>query len=100
VALGRNGVYQAINLAIHFGATRILLLGVDMQGQIGSHDFGRHPDNSGPPYAACLERFATMVKPLKAAGVDVINCTRSTALKVFPCVRLEDALSFHVEQAV
>lgn len=98
VALGRNSVYQAINVAVHFGATRILLLGVDMQGQPGSHFFGRHPNNSGPPFNVCLERFATLVKPLKAAGVEVINCTRSTALKCFPCVTLEDALPARAEQ--
>lgn len=89
VALGRNSVYQAINVAVHFGGTRILLLGVDMQG---GHFFGRHPDNSGPPFSICVQRFSTMVEPLKSAGIDVINCSRQTALKVFPCMALEDAL--------
>jgi hypothetical protein len=88
VALGRNSVYQAVNVGIHFGGTRVLLLGVDMQGE---HFFGRHPNNTLPPFATCIQRFETMVKPLKAAGVEVINCTRKTALKVFPCVALEDA---------
>jgi hypothetical protein len=94
VALGRNSVYQAVNVGIHFGGTRILLLGVDMQGE---HFFGRHPNNTLPPFATCIQRFETMVKPLKLAGVEVINCTRKTALKVFPCVQLEDALPSHAE---
>jgi hypothetical protein len=98
VALGRNSVYQAMNVAVHFGATRILLLGVDMQGQPGSHFFGRHVNNSGPPFSVCLQRFATMVEPLKKAHVEVLNCTRTTALKVFPCVSLEDALPAPAEQ--
>jgi len=92
VALGRNGCYQAINVAVHFGATRILLLGVDMQGHPSSHFFGRHPDNSGPPMLVCLERFATLLKPLKALGIEVLNCTRKTALECFPRVPLEQAL--------
>ncbi len=96
VALGRNSVYQAMNVAVHFGAGRILLLGVDMQGQPGSHFFGRHPNGTGPPFNICMERFATMVKPLKALNIQVLNCTRTTALKVFPCVPLE--MAFHVEQ--
>lgn len=91
VALGRNSVYQAINVAVHLGATRILLLGVDMQDG-PRHFFGRHPNNSGPPVEVCKQRFETMVEPLKKAGVEVLNCSRQTALKAFPCVRLEDAL--------
>jgi len=92
VALGRNSVYQATNVGIHFGGTRILLLGVDMKNDKGAHFFGRHPNNTEAPYAICLQRFATMIEPLKALGVEVINCTRSTALKCFPCMSLEEAL--------
>jgi hypothetical protein len=40
----------------------------------------------------CLERFQTMVEPLKKAGVEVLNCSRKTALKAFPRVELEQAL--------
>ncbi len=99
VALGRNSVFQAMNVAVHFGGTRILLLGVDMQGQPGSHFFGRHPNNTGAPFNICLQRFATMVEPLKKARVTVINCTRKTALTCVPCVTLEDALP-HMAEAV
>src|ERR1043166_8946509 len=42
---GRNSGYQAINLAYHLGATRILLLGFDMQG---SHYFGAHSYTTPP----------------------------------------------------
>jgi hypothetical protein len=89
VALGLNGAYQAINVAVHLGARRVLLLGVDMKG---GHFFGHHPNHSGPPFSMCLERFATLVQPLAAAGVEVINCTPGTALKVFPRVALDEAL--------
>ena len=100
VNLGRNGVYQAINVAVHFGARRVILLGVDMsngpradgRGK-SDHFFGHHPDNSGPQFAVSLERFATLVKPLAQLGVEVVNATRRTALKVFPLVALEEALA-------
>lgn len=98
VALGRNSVYQAMNVAVHFGATRILLLGVDMQdGQ--RHFFGRHPDNTAPPVDVCKQRFATMVEPMKKLGIEVLNCTRKTALTCFPRVPLEDALSVDVRRS-
>jgi hypothetical protein len=34
-----------------------------------------------------------MAGPLKVAGVDVINCSRQTALTAFPRIALEDALA-------
>lgn len=87
VALGLNGVYQSINVAVHLGATRVILLGVDMRG---GHFFGHHPNNSAPPFSLCLERFKTLIDPLAAAGVDVLNCTPKSALKCFPMASLED----------
>ncbi|HUU83311.1 MAG TPA: hypothetical protein VM243_07390 [Phycisphaerae bacterium] len=91
---GRNSGYQAINLAVHLGAVRIVLLGYDMRGDgKGDHFFGAHPDSSKPPFPVCLQRFATLVDPLRAAAVEVINCTRRTALTVFPCRPLESVWS-------
>lgn len=97
VALGLNGVYQSINVAVHLGATRVILLGVDMHG---GHFFGKHPDNSAPPFSLCLQRFATLVGPLQTAGVDVINCTPKTALTVFPCLSIAEALGIREQVAV
>jgi hypothetical protein len=89
---GRNSGYQAINLAVHLGARRVILLGYDMHGGGGGHWFGSHPDGSRPPYAICLQRFATLVEPLAAAGVEVINCTPKSALTVFPRAPLREVL--------
>lgn len=87
---GRNSGYQAINLAVHLGATRIVLLGYDMRGD---HFFGQHPDKSKPPFPVCLQRFATLVEPLKALGVEIVNCSRQTALTCFPRRPLEEVFS-------
>lgn len=87
VALGLNGVYQSINVAVHLGASRIVLLGVDMRG---GHFHAAHPDRSAPPFALCIERFATLVKPLADLGIDIVNCTPKSALKCFPMASLED----------
>lgn len=90
---GRNSGYQAINLAVHLGATRLVLLGYDMQLTGGkAHWFGEHPDRQHSPYATFLERFTHIVEPLAAVGVEVVNSSRETALTLFPRVPLEDAL--------
>lgn len=90
---GHNSGYQAINLAVHLGAARIVLLGYDMQAtKKGQHFFGKHPDNSQPPFPKCLEDFATLVEPLAASGVAIVNCTPCSALRCFPMAILEDVL--------
>lgn len=100
VALGMNGVYQSINVAVHLGATRVLLLGLDMHNKHGSHFFGHHPNQSQPPYALCIQAFQTMVEPLQTAGVEIVNCTPGTAVKAFPRVPLVEALGIQTAVAV
>lgn len=94
---GKNSGYQAINLAVHLGASRILLLGYDMQAGAGgrTHFFGDHPWARGhqSPFGLFLRLFDTLVEPLRAAGVEVLNCTRATALRAFPRQSLEQALA-------
>jgi hypothetical protein len=90
---GHNSGYQAINLAVLFGAARILLLGYDMHAPGGKdHFFGKHPDQTRPPFRQCLDAFVSMVEPLKAAGVDVVNCTPNSALRCFPTGTLAELL--------
>lgn len=92
---GRNSGYQAINLAVHLGAKRIVLLGYDMQPTGTQHHwFGHHPySKQAPPYALFLPMFATLIEPLRAIGVEVINATRSTVLEAFPKMTLAAALA-------
>lgn len=94
---GRNSGYQAINLAVHLGAARVLLLGYDMApSESGkTHWFGDHPQaiRAHSPYAAFLDRFKTLAGPLRRAGVEVVNCTRVSALNVFPFATIEEALA-------
>ncbi len=94
VANGRNSGYQAVNLAVLLGASRIILLGYDMQmGTNGEHHWHKdHPNKGKPPYSACVAAFKTLVEPLAAAGVTVTNCSRRTALTMFPFRDLEATL--------
>lgn len=84
---GRNSGYAAINLAVHFGAARILLLGYNMSHHHGAHFFGDHPvglHQTSGLYPGFRRSFDSMVAPLKALGVEVINCTTNTSLHTFP----------------
>lgn len=93
---GRNTGAAAINLAVHFGATRVLLLGYDMEAknEARSHWFGAHPLplRGGSPYPLFRQMCQAMVAPLKAAGVEVVNCSRNTALTCFPRRPLAEVL--------
>lgn len=91
---GYNSGYQAVNLAVHLGAARIILLGFDMwRGPEGRQNWfekpGLHVDS---PYPVFLQAFSSLVEPLKALDVEVLNASRFTVLNAFPRVALEDVL--------
>jgi hypothetical protein len=94
---GRNAGYQAIGLAVHLGATKIVLLGYDMQPaeDCRDHWFGPHtyPGGCRPNYALFLPYFSLLVKPLRDLGIAIWNCTRRTALTCFPQCSLAEALA-------
>lgn len=95
LATGANSGYQAINLAVHLGAARVVLLGYDMQpsAQDRDHFFGNHHHGRRLPFTLFKLRFQTIVEPLKALGIGVLNASRETALDVFPRCALEEALA-------
>lgn len=103
VCTGRNSGYQAVNVAVHLGAVRILLLGYDMSRDPKAgraHFFGEHAKRgTSSPYPEFRRLFETIVKPLRKAGVEVINCTRRTQLTAFPQMLLEEALPAKLQVA-
>jgi len=96
LATGGNSGYQAVHLATHFGARRILLFGFDMR-QVGKrkHWFGDHvrPLHSGGNYGVWIRNFTALAKVLAGKGVEVINCTPGSALTCFRSAALEEALA-------
>ena len=98
LALGKDSGYQAINLAVLFGATRILLLGYDMsRAPDGRRHW--HPDHPTPTpnlYREFMVFYPGLAARLEEAGIEVINCTRWTALDVFPKAQLAEALGLEV----
>lgn len=91
---GSNSGYQAVNLAYILGARRIILIGYDMHGK-GTHFFGKHPAplTNNTDYESFIAAFRAM-NP-KFYGVEVINCTRRTAIpeEVFKRMELKSALA-------
>lgn len=90
---GGNSGYQAINLAYHLGASKVILIGYDMQatGDKG-HWFGEHPDKIRSNYKNFCNRFEELAKHAKEMNLGVINCTPTTALTCFPKMSLKHAL--------
>lgn len=97
LATGRNSGFQAINLAILAGAKQILLLGFDgKRGPNGeTHFFGDHPRITpvDPFYEAMRKAFSAAERPIKEAGVSIVNCSPGSALDSFPKMSLEAALA-------
>lgn len=92
---GNSGA-MAINLAALFGATRIILVGYDMQLSDGGrkHWFGDHPK---PLVQAMLfpewrSRMAKLAQDCDKHGIVVLNATLKTALTCFSTCDLEEAL--------
>jgi len=92
-AFGNSGA-GAIALAAKAGARRVLLLGYDCQKTGGkAHWHGDHPEGLGN--AGSIHKWPAQFAQLKAsmAGVEIINCSRATALTCFPRQPLEAALA-------
>jgi len=91
---GGNSGFQAVNLAVQFGVSRILLVGFDMHDRSGVHWYGR---NNGPgrnnPNEDNFRRWrAAFVRAsvrLKELGVSVVNASQISDLQCFPKMSIE-----------
>lgn len=89
---GPNTGHGAINLAVHLGASRIILLGFDMNPRNGHnwHELHkRHADQRryDQVFIPAMEGAA---KELKALGVEVVNCSTTSSLACFPFGKIEE----------
>jgi len=92
--VGKNSGIGALFLARHLGAERIIMLGYDCKIGVdgkkhwhGDHKHGLGNAGSLPQWTG---QFMTASNTLQ--NIDVLNCTRDTALNVFPKAVLEDVL--------
>ncbi len=97
---GRNSGYQAIGLAVHLGATRIVLLGYDLQSTAAGkhHCHPEYPWKPAPHHAEYRGLFRFLVQPLEALGIGIVNASRVSALTDFPRLTLHDALKSHTRR--
>lgn len=98
VGSGGNSGFQALNLAIQFGATRILLVGFDMDDRSGVHWYGRnnwHGANnpSATNFKRWLPAFGNAARQCADRGIKVVNCSPHSALRAFPKRSIDDMLS-------
>lgn len=96
IASGANSAFQALGLALHWGATHIVFLGLDLHDQDGCHWHGPHPvpvrrATNLPGFLAAFEAAAPQ---LAAKGVRVINATPRSALAVWPKMPIAQAVRF------
>jgi len=93
VRTGLNSGYQAMNLAIHLGARKIILIGYDMQHTNGKrHWHADHPGNNCQHIKDWVRHYDNAAKIFKEKGIEVINCTIKTALTCFERADLRDVL--------
>jgi hypothetical protein len=82
---GGNGAFQAMNLAVQFGASKVLLAGVDFTG---AHWHRDHPTQLRNPTPAQLDRWRERMDReapvLREIGVRVINLSKHSSLRAYP----------------
>lgn len=90
IASGTNSGLLACHVAVKFfGATRLLLCGLDMHG---SHFFGPHP---APLKNTSKFRFEIMIQQFQAwrpKGIEILNCTPGSAVHCYQMADLCDVL--------
>ncbi|MHC4123659.1 MAG: hypothetical protein ACYSSI_08820 [Planctomycetota bacterium] len=93
-----NSGAAAINLAIHFGAKRIILLGFDMKldGNKVSHWHGSHGNPGSkrkpPPFSRHLKGFPMISQDAERLGIEIINANPESAITVFKKVTMQAVL--------
>lgn len=96
VVTGRNSGYQAINLAVHFRPSKIILVGYDMKkSNSGQYNvIGDHPRSIKRPsnFKGFIENFRTLPEQLDNLGISVYNCTTDSDLDCFPKENLINVL--------
>lgn len=94
VRSGGHSGHQAVHIAMHAGARRILLCGFDMRG---THWHGPHEEplrnTVGGTYGRWIEQFAELGNSAISLGIEIINCTPGSALTCFPAMGLGEALN-------
>lgn len=93
---GGHSGFQAINLAVQFGAKRILMVGFDMTLANGAHwndDYNGVARPDAGRVTAWREAMDECAEQFRELGIDVVNCTMGSVLKAYPKMPLSEALA-------
>lgn len=99
IGSGGNSGFQALNIAVQFGATGIILIGFDMNSRDSSlHWYGHNKwlGSSNPiefNFRLWRRSFADAVPKLAKMGVDVVNTSPNSELAGFRRATVEEALA-------
>lgn len=95
IGWGGNSGFQAINLAMQFGARKIVLVGFDMRVDKGLHWHGPPEGNPSPGLAARwrldLDRQHRLTRAL---GVEIIIGSPDSALIAYPKMEFLESIAF------
>jgi hypothetical protein len=86
---GTHSCPSAMNVAIHFGATEIIMLGMDMQGTRwckGPHPF---PVSSRSGFFQQMHVLPHLAEDAKRKGVRIVNCSPTSRVTCFERQPLE-----------
>lgn len=97
VGSGGNSGFQALNLALQFGARRVALIGFDCQIRSGVHWYGRNSgvgmnNPSETNFPRWIRSLKTAAGQAKEMGVDVVNTSPISDVKGFEWATLAATL--------
>jgi len=96
VSWNSNSGAASINLAYHFGARRIILLGFDMNvSDTATHwhtGHGNKPAVIKKSFDRHMGKFPKVAEDAKALGIEILNASPTSTLDMFPRVNLKDVL--------
>lgn len=99
IGSGGNSGFQALNIAVQFGATAVVLIGFDMNSRDSSlHWYGHNKWlNASNPLEFNFKRwrraFTDAVPKLTKMGIDVANASSNSELTCFRRTTVEQALA-------
>ncbi len=84
----QNSPYVALCLAVHMGASRIGLIGVDFTDHHFFAATGRHPLES--QFSIIDQQYGRLYEAIRARGVEVFNLSEKSRLTAFPKLPLNE----------
>jgi len=99
VSWNNNSGAASISVAAHLGVKKIILLGFDMDMDTKSkyshyHGSHRNPNEriKSPPFKRHLMGFPMIAEDAKNMGIEIINASPKSKIKVFPRIHLKELL--------